>query len=89
MWPMLGGMTRYRFGVFFSVHGERSEQDKIAGGDFDGDQRQVIGWQKLVQMVTPCAVTRGTVPKPPSGRHRHRLEEPSGEGTAALIRGMP
>jgi len=38
--------------IFFSIQGERSEQDCIAGGDFDGDKRNAICWQPLVQLVS-------------------------------------
>ena len=38
-------------GVFFSVRGERSLADMIAGGDFDGDEYSIIAWQELVQLI--------------------------------------
>jgi hypothetical protein len=49
---MIRGADRGRMNaVFFSVLGERSEQDKIAGGDSDGDKRSIIAFQPLVSLV--------------------------------------
>lgn len=70
--------------IFFSIQGERSEQDCIAGGDFDGDKRNAICWQPLVKLVSDSHPPYDAAQASATYAQRFRPSSVAGAPTATL-----
>lgn len=51
-----GGSSSRQNAIFFSVRGEQAPADKLAGGDYDGDEFMVLGDPELVELMADAPV---------------------------------